>query len=215
MGSSTDKPSTIMKPTDNVPGATISIYQLNSAQPGLIPQIGGHLTWAQIWAATIFVNHFSDLVHIHLMQDQMQDSTLEAKASFERLANLHHLHMKLYHADNGQIAEKRFLDEITRCNQEISLCAVGAYHQNGIIECKIKDLTLITRTLFLHAKRNWPEMITTMLWPRALKAAETRLNHLSVNIDGKNPLSCFADVDCQVFICNFHMWGCPVFVLNG
>ncbi len=31
----------------------------------------------------------------------------------------------------------------------------------------------------------------------------------------QNPLFCFADVDCQVFICNFHTWGCSVFVLDG
>ncbi|KAL7463822.1 hypothetical protein ACHAXS_004178 [Conticribra weissflogii] len=74
---------------------------------------------------------------------------------------------------------------------------------------------LITRTLLLHAKHHWPEMITTMLWPQALKAAETHLNHLPVNIDGKTSLSCFADVDCQVFARDFHTWGCPVFVLDG
>ncbi|KAL7470955.1 hypothetical protein ACHAXS_011261 [Conticribra weissflogii] len=186
-----------------------------SAQPGLIPQVSGHLTRARIWAATIFVDHCSDLVHVHLMRDQTQDSTLAAKASFERFADSNHVQIQSYHADNGRFAEKRFLDEIKRCNQEISFCAVGAHHQNGIVERKIKDLTLITRTLLLHAKRHWPEMITTMLWPQALKAAETRLNHLSINSNGDTPLSRFANVDCQVFVRDFHTWGCPVFVLDG
>ncbi len=115
-----------------------------SAQPGLISQISGHLTQAGIWAATIFVDHHSDLVHVHLMRDQTQDSTLEAKASFERFADSHHVAIQPYHADNGRFAEEQFLDEVWRCNQEISFCAVGAHHQNGILERKIKDLTLIT-----------------------------------------------------------------------
>ncbi len=58
------------------------------------------------------------------MQDQTQDSTLKAKVSFEQLANLHNVHIKLYHADYGCIAEKRFLDEIWCCDKEISFCAV-------------------------------------------------------------------------------------------
>ncbi|KAL7464858.1 hypothetical protein ACHAXS_005186, partial [Conticribra weissflogii] len=58
-------------------------------------------------------------------------------------------------------------------------------------------------------------MITTMLWPQALKAAETRLNHLTINADGQSPISKFASVDCQVFIRDFHAWGCPAFVLDG
>ncbi len=58
-------------------------------------------------------------------------------------------------------------------------------------------------------------MITTMLWPQALKAAETRLNHLSMNADSKTLLSRFADVDCHAYIQDFHPWGCPVFALDG
>ncbi|KAL7461231.1 hypothetical protein ACHAXS_001651, partial [Conticribra weissflogii] len=207
--------SSIRKPSDDTPGATVSIDQLLSAQPGLVPQISGHLTRARIWAATVFVDHFTDLVHVHLMRDQTQDSTLKAKASFERLANAYDVQIQSYHADNGRFAEKRFLDEIRRCNQEISFCAVGAHHQNGIVERKIKDLTLITRTLLLHAKRHWPEMITTMLWPQALKAAETRLNYLTLNAEGRSPISRFALVESQVFIRDFHTWGCPAFVLDG
>ncbi len=207
--------STIRKASDNHPGATVSVDQMISAQTGLIPQISGHLTWAWIWAATISIDHCSDLVHVHLMCDQTQDSTLDAKASFERMANLHNVQVQLYHSDNGQFAEKRFLEEVRHCNHEILFCAVGAHNQNGLIECKIKDLMLITQTLLLHTKRHWPEMITTMLWQQALKAAETHLNHLSMNANGKTLLSQFAQVDCQVSVQDFHTWGCPVFVLNG
>ena len=59
------KKSAIRRDTDNTPGKGTSTNQLVSGQPGLIPQIGGHLTAAIIWSANVFVDHFSDLVYVH------------------------------------------------------------------------------------------------------------------------------------------------------
>ncbi|KAL7462239.1 hypothetical protein ACHAXS_002628 [Conticribra weissflogii] len=126
------------------------------------------------------------------MRDQSQDSTLEAKRSFERHADTFRVSIKGYHADNGLSSERKFQEKVEQCNQQLHLCAVGTHHQNGIVERAIKDLTLITCTLLLHAKRHWPEMISTMLWPMALKAAENRLNHLSLAADGMTPLTKFS-----------------------
>lgn len=207
--------SSIRKETEDKPGATVSIDQMISAQPGLVPQISGHLTAARIWAATIFVDHFSKHVYVHLMRDQTQASTLEAKAAYERNAGTHGVQVRGYRADNGRFAEEEFRKEVNRCMQEITFCGVGAHHQNGVVERMIKDLTLTTRTLLLHAKRHWPEMITTMLWPMALKAAEERLNHLSLDMNGETPLSKWTGTDCQILVKDFHTWGCPVFVLDG
>ena len=58
--------------------------------------------------------------------------------------------IKHYHADNGAFARKGFLDKVNRKAQKITFCAVGAHHQNGIIENKNKMLTLAGRTLLLH-----------------------------------------------------------------
>ncbi len=52
----------IRKLTIMLPGKCVSIDQMISAQPGLIPQIAGFLTNLRIWGATIFVNHYSDYV---------------------------------------------------------------------------------------------------------------------------------------------------------
>ncbi len=49
----------------------------------------------------------------------------------------------------------------------------------------------------------------------ALKAAETCLNQLTLSANEKTPLSKFSGIVCQIFIRNFHAWGCPVFVLDG
>ena len=67
--------------------------------------------------------------------------------------------IKRYHADNGHFANNGFTDALNENNQRITLCGVGAYHQNGIIENKNKMLTLGARTLLPRGMRMWPQMI--------------------------------------------------------
>jgi hypothetical protein len=57
----------IRKESDNAPGKCISMDQLVSAQPGLIPQMADFLTNLQIWGATVFVDHCLDYVYVALM----------------------------------------------------------------------------------------------------------------------------------------------------
>ncbi len=100
--------------------------------------------------------------------------------------------------------------------QGLSLCAVGAHHQNGIVERAIKSLTLISRTLLLHAQRHWPEYITTMLWPLALKAAQDRMNQLTVDLSGSTPDMNFSQVSSATLcLRDCHTWGCPCFILDS
>ena len=76
--------------------------------------------------------------------------------------------VKAYNADNGHFKEDAFLTSYNEKDQTLTLCGVGAHHQNGIIENQNKQLTLTARTLLLHAMRMWPGMIDTMFWPFAL-----------------------------------------------
>ncbi len=89
------------KESDNAPGKCISMDQLVSAQPGLIPQMAGFLMNLCIWSATIFVDHFSDLVYVALMHDLTLDKTLLAKTSFERFASNGGETINSYRANNG------------------------------------------------------------------------------------------------------------------
>ena len=75
-------PGTIRKYSEIYPGDCVSIYQLVSAQPSLIPQIFGYLTNMIILGATFFVDHVSDFTHVALMRDLTLDETLLAKTSF-------------------------------------------------------------------------------------------------------------------------------------
>ncbi len=93
---------------DNVPGKYVSMDQIVSAQPGLIPQMAGFLTNLRIWGATIFVDHYSDYLFVALMHDLTLDETLLAKSSFERYANKGGFSIISYLADNGQFAGTGF-----------------------------------------------------------------------------------------------------------
>ncbi len=168
----------IRKLTDDAPGKQASLNQMVSAQPGLIPQMSGHLTNLCITGATVFVYHFSDHVYVYLMRDLTLEETLLAKHAYERFLAALGVDSRAYHANNGCFSDKGFQDDCVSCNQNITFCGVGSHHQNGIAERKIKDLTLGGKTLLLHTKRMFPEYISTILWPFALKCYKDRLNNL-------------------------------------
>ena len=142
----------IRKETDNAPGKCVSMDQLVSAQPALTPQMAGFLTNLRIWGATVFVDHLTDYVYVALMRDLGLDETLLVKSAFEQHANEGGISISSYRADNGRFADAGFQKAIKDANQSITFCAVGAHHQNGIVKRRIKELTLISRTLLLHAK---------------------------------------------------------------
>ncbi len=97
------------------------------------------------------------------MRDLSLDETLLAKTAFERHASKGGVTISSYQADNGRFADSGFQQAIKDAHQKITFCAVGAHHQHGIVEQRIKELTLISCTLLLHAKRHWPNYITTMM----------------------------------------------------
>ena len=79
-----------------------------------------------------------------------------------------------------------------------------------------KKLTLIYRTLLVHAHNHWPEYISTMLWPFSLKAAQDHINQLNVNLDGTTPDMRFSGVAAKNLILrNFHTFGCHWYVLDS
>ena len=66
---SKNTPCTISKESETEPVDCVSKDQIVSEQPGLIPQIYGHLANIRIWGATVFVDHISDYTHVALMSD--------------------------------------------------------------------------------------------------------------------------------------------------
>ena len=208
--------STLRKETVKEPGDVVGVDQLISAQPGLIPQWKGTLTRGRIWAATVFVDYVSGFVHVGLMSDQSAETTLQCKREFEQACATRGVTVKAYHADNGRFAEQSFIEDVKKSSQRITFCGVGAHHQNGISENAIKQLTLAARTLLVHAQSRWPEYITTMLWPFALKAAADRKNQLNMDLEGNTPDMKFSDVATKSLrLKDFHTFGCPCYVLDS
>jgi hypothetical protein len=64
------------------------------------------------------------------------------KASFEQHANKGEVTINSYQTDKGRFTDSGFQQATKDCNQKITYCAVRAHHQNGIIEQRIKELTL-------------------------------------------------------------------------
>ena len=69
--------------------------------------------------------------------------------------------------------------------------------------------------MLLHAKRFWPEAITTMLWPFVLLAYIERRNNLQLDSNNQTPLQKICKLGKKLDITKFYTWGCPVFVLES
>jgi len=204
----------IRKKSDS-PGSKVSTDQLVVAQPGLVPRISGKHTSARISGATGFIDHFSGYSYSALQTSLDGDQTLAAKNNFETHANTFGIKIKSYRADNGRFAEKSFLDAVKQGQQSIDFCAVGAHHQNGVIERHFQTLSSKARTLLLHAKRHWPTMITVVLWPFAYKYAELLYNNFHVDEEGYSPIQKFSGQVEQIPLPDIHTWGCPCYVLDS
>ena len=129
-----------IKPT-TIPWAVVSIDQLESPVPGFVPIAKGQPTVRRYRGASVFVNHASDFTYVHIHQHLTTDETIDAKHAFERLAEQHGVGILHYHCDNGRFADKAFMDDVQGAHQTITFCSVGAHHQNGIAERRIRDIT--------------------------------------------------------------------------
>ena len=137
----------------------MSVDQIVSAQPGLIPQMSGFLTNQRLWVAATFIDHVSDYVYVHLVRDLSLPETFLVKSAMEKVMEQTGITVKHYHSNNGRFSDNGFIDAVNGKYQKIKFCGVGAHHQNGIIENKNKILTTGGRTILIHERRMWPNMI--------------------------------------------------------
>ena len=100
-----------IKPT-TVPGAVVSIDQLESPVPGFIPIAKGQPTIRKYRGASVFVDHASDFTYVHMHHHLTTDETINAKHAFERLAEQHGVRILHYHCDNRRFADKAFVDDV-------------------------------------------------------------------------------------------------------
>jgi hypothetical protein len=124
----------------------------------------------------VFVDHHTDLSYVHLQSSTSAEETLDAKKAFELYAQSHGVSIQHCHADSGRFAEKLWKADIQRKSQLLTFSGVGAHHQNGRAEKRIRDLQDMARTSLIHANRMWPDAINIHLWPYALRHANESLN---------------------------------------
>ena len=195
---------TIRKEHENYAGARVSVDQLVVAQPGLVPRISGRHTNARICGATGFYVNTTGYSYSSLHTSLDGDQTLAAKHAFELYANTCGVLIRGYRADNGRFAEESFRDDVRYAKQDINFCAVGAHHQNGIIEQHFQRLSSQARIILLHAKRHYPVMISVVLWPFAYKYAELIYNHMYIDDKGYSPAQKFCSNTGQISMKDIH-----------
>ena len=140
---------------------------------------------------------------------------IHAKHDFERTCSHEGTRIQSYRGDNGRFHDSNFVEDNESSNQTISFCNVGAHHQIGVPENKICQLLDLAHSLPFHVKRHWPEAISPMLWPFALKYAAYLLNHTRYDSEGKTAYDQFTGNDHKEDLSQIAVWGCPVYLLDS
>ena len=112
--------------------------------------------------------------------------SIKAKAAYEQMVATFGIRVKKLQTGNGIFAEEDFKSDVSDNNYTIIYYRFGAHSQNGIAEAAIKQLTEKARTMLIHTKHLWPEVIQPCLWPLALKQAEFNLDKLRLGKSGKS-----------------------------
>ena len=103
-----------------IPGAVVSIDQLESPIPGFVLIGKGQPTTSCYRGASVFADHASGFTYVHMHQAMTTQETLDAKHAFERIAEQHALRIRHYHYDNGHFADCAFMDG--RANHHLLWC---------------------------------------------------------------------------------------------
>jgi hypothetical protein len=141
--------------------------------------------------------------------------TILAKQAFELFAKGYGVPILHYHCDNGRFADNAFVQHVADKHQTISYCGVNAHHQNGKAERRIRDVTEAARTSLLHATHRWPQAVSNVMWPQALKHAINSRNQTPRSLGAPSPLARFTSLPFTLRLSDQHPFGCPVYVLTA
>ncbi len=197
------------------PGDCVSVDQLISTQHGFIAQLKGRLTNQRYRGATVFVDHFSQLLCIHFYMSLTSEETIQAKNAFENFATRHGVKIQQYHADNGCFAGNAFISHCEDNKQLLTYRGVNAHFQNGIAKRAIRDVQEQARKSLLHAINHWPRVMGLSLWPFATHYAVFLHNVLPSPEVRRPRLEVVGNFSVGHRLLDCHTFGCPVYALQG
>ena len=109
------------------------------SNPGFISQLRGKPTKQNYRAATIFLDHYSDITYVKLQRIFIRKK-LQAKKAFKAYKRTEKVNIKHYHTENCRFADNPFLQAVAQENQTISYCGVNSHFQNGKYKRRIRDI---------------------------------------------------------------------------
>ena len=153
------------------------------------------------------------MTYVHFSESITSNESIEAKHAFEQYAATFGVKIQKYHSDNGAFNTRVFKESIISANKTIAFSAVDANHQNVISKRMIKTVTYRSWSMLLNAIICWIDIITTELWPYAIK--------LAIDVGNKCPddsditaLEHFSSTKIHTRVKQFHTFGSPCFVLD-
>ena len=199
----------------SAPGKCILVDHMESSIPVFIAQLKGKPTKQSYRAATIFLDHYSELTYVHLQIVLSSEETVEAKRTFEAFTQTYKIKIRHYHAENGRFSDNALVKEFTQESQTISYCGVNSRFRNGKSEKRIRDIQEKTRERLHNAKARWPSAVEPALWPYALRQENNLRNCLLDKEDSPSPLDRFSKISVSPKIRENHSFGCPLFALQN
>ena len=160
------------------------------------------------------MDQYSHYTYIYLQRSITSMETVQAKHSFECLAEDMEICIHHYHADNGWFADKGFVQDCHSQCQGLTYCGVNAHFQNGIAEKKICDLQEQIRTMMLHGLCKWSSMLSVHLWPYGLQMAYNICNSTPCKGSDISHIELFSGVTICPKLKHYHSFGCPTYMLD-
>jgi hypothetical protein len=197
-------------------GECISVYHMQSTEPGFYTQAKGALTKTRYRNATIFIDDFLHLQFVYLITNNLTLSeTINAMHAFKRFAAKHGVRTIHYHCNNGRFADSMFHEACKAQQQKLTFCRVNAHFQMALPSKPSASLRRAVKKQLLHACQLWRQAVSTALWPYALRHAAHLNNVLPMLPEGQLKLELFSSIKVGSNMRFLHTFGCPVFALNN
>jgi len=190
------------------PGQQVSVDHFHSNPHGrLLTSFGKEAPNQKYTGGAIFVDHSSGYIDVELQSHLNSHETLNAKIAFEKRCL----------SDNGTaFRNEEYEAHLRQFHQTVRHSGVGAHHSNGLAERTIGTVMSISWAMLHHAAIHWPDVADVELWPLAVLHAAYLLNRVPRPDTGQSALELFSRTTwARSKFHDFHVWGCPVYVLDG